>query len=1082
MRILELRFKNLNSLYGEWRIDFCSPEYVRDGIFLIAGPTGAGKSTLLDAVCLALYGRTPRLNLITKTSNELMSRGTGECFAEICFETEAGRFRCHFSQRRAGQKPRGNLQDARHEIADADTGKVLETGKREVASKIEQVTGMDFTRFTKSMLLAQGEFAAFLSAAPDERSPILEEITGTEVYSAISKLVHEKKTQAHKELDLFLAETAGISFLTSEEESGIREDLENNKIKEGVFAEKLDHVLAAMGWLAGMDDLKTELLMIEAEMQMAFLAKQSFEPDQKRLEAASRASELDSAHASLESLRNRQASDLQVIHTLEAALPEKQNRVEIREKALNLAEEALLTVKARQKEENSRIKEARVMDLRISEKKALLETLLAEWKQAEAGLREKQNALMNTSTEIAQAEQRVLEADAYLTANPADALLASRLAGIAEQIKAFEIAEKKITALKNEHAGHGTKLSMAAENCRHLGLAFEKARRSQEAAQGEVVRVRQEMEALLSGRLLREYRAELTGLLREMAYLRKIRDLEEERRNLKDGSPCPLCGALQHPFAGGHAPVPDETEEKINFLSTLIRKAEALEKRIKDGETLEKETALSLAEAEKQLLLARQQEADIQSAELRMKNEVDAAIEVFSTHRDTLLLNLKPFGIEEFPQTGHLSTVLGTLSSREKKFQDCQDLKTEIERLKTDLFARMTGLEEIISAEKDRMEKIREKGRDQKRELEEISARRRGIFGHKDPDTEEAALEKSVDQAEDAVKSARAIRDAEKEEKKETQTRLTALKETTAARLPELTVLENDFYKACQASGFETESVFLAARLSLEERKNLARQAENMDQRLKDISHKKNDREVRLLKEAEKNLTPDKLDDLKIQETELKNQLKSLGQEIGALTQKLSDNDSAKEKLMQKQQKIDLQKKECSRWDSLHGLIGSADGKKFRNFAQGLTFEVMVAHANRQLEKMTDRYLLIRDSHQPLELNIVDNYQAGEIRSAKNLSGGESFIVSLALALGLSRMAGQRVRVDCLFLDEGFGTLDEDALETALQALTGLHHQGKMIGIISHVPALKERISTQIGVAPVSGGRSILSGPGCRAL
>ena len=159
--------------------------------------------------------------------------------------------------------------------------------------------------------------------------------------------------------------------------------------------------------------------------------------------------------------------------------------------------------------------------------------------------------------------------------------------------------------------------------------------------------------------------------------------------------------------------------------------------------------------------------------------------------------------------------------------------------------------------------------------------------------------------------------------------------------------------------------------------------------------------------------------------------------------------------------------------------IGSADSKKYRNFAQGLTFELMVSHANRQLEKMTDRYLLIRDERQPLELNVVDSYQADEIRATKNLSGGESFIVSLTLALWLSKMASQKVRVDSLFLDEGFGTLDEEALETALETLSGLQQDGKLIGIISHVSALKERISTQINITPVSGGRSSLSGPGC---
>ncbi|RLB66442.1 MAG: chromosome segregation protein SMC, partial [Deltaproteobacteria bacterium] len=188
----------------------------------------------------------------------------------------------------------------------------------------------------------------------------------------------------------------------------------------------------------------------------------------------------------------------------------------------------------------------------------------------------------------------------------------------------------------------------------------------------------------------------------------------------------------------------------------------------------------------------------------------------------------------------------------------------------------------------------------------------------------------------------------------------------------------------------------------------------------------------------------------------------------------------ARAKIKEKQAVIEAQKRECHKWEKLHSLIGSADGKKFRNFAQGLTFELMVAHANQQLEKMTDRYLLLRDDKEPLELNVVDNYQAGEIRSTKNLSGGESFIVSLALALGLAKMASRRVRVDSLFLDEGFGTLDEEALETALETLANLQQDSKLIGIISHVPALKERISARINILPGPGGKSLINGPGCQ--
>ncbi len=199
MRILGVRFKNLNSLAGEWQVDFTHPAYASDGIFAITGPTGAGKTTILDAICLGLYGRTPRLEKVTKSSNEIMSRQTGECFAEVTFETQKGRYRCHWSQHRARKQPEGELQPARHEIADADSG-VLESKITQVGELIEKVTGMDFDRFTRSMLLAQGGFTAFLQASPDERAPILEQITGTEIYSHISMKVHERRTEGTTDL------------------------------------------------------------------------------------------------------------------------------------------------------------------------------------------------------------------------------------------------------------------------------------------------------------------------------------------------------------------------------------------------------------------------------------------------------------------------------------------------------------------------------------------------------------------------------------------------------------------------------------------------------------------------------------------------------------------------------------------------------------------------------------------------------------------------------------------------------------------------------------------------------------------
>ena len=222
MKILELRFKNLNSLYGEWLIDFTDPEYVSNGIFALTGPTGAGKSTILDAICLALYGATPRLGKITKSGNEILSRQTGECYAEVLFESQAGRFRCHWSQHRSRKKADGDLQTPKHEISEG-TGekKIIESQLRGVASTIEEKTGMDFDRFTRSILLAQGGFDTFLKADVEQKSKILEQITGTEIYSEISRRVHERQRDEREKLNILNAETSGIVILEPEQEKEI---------------------------------------------------------------------------------------------------------------------------------------------------------------------------------------------------------------------------------------------------------------------------------------------------------------------------------------------------------------------------------------------------------------------------------------------------------------------------------------------------------------------------------------------------------------------------------------------------------------------------------------------------------------------------------------------------------------------------------------------------------------------------------------------------------------------------------------------------------------------------------------------
>ncbi len=359
---------------------------------------------------------------------------------------------------------------------------------------------------------------------------------------------------------------------------------------------------------------------------------------------------------------------------------------------------------------------------------------------------------------------------------------------------------------------------------------------------------------------------------------------------------------------------------------------------------------------------------------------------------------------------------------------------------------------------------------------------RQEMFGDKKVDDEEARLARAIESADQEVDSARKMLATADQELSQLKTKINEHEKAVAIRDLQLESSTEAFLRRLGDSGFADEGNYTSACLPEAERKHLAQLSQRLTDEKTEISLKEREKTRLLETERQKQLTEESLDDLKNTLAIRVGQQKDLHQEIGGIRQKLTDNESLKQQQQERVQAVEAQKREYLRWDMLHELIGSADGKKYRNFAQGLTFELMISHANRQLQKMTDRYLVIRDDAQPLELNVIDNYQAGEIRSTKNLSGGESFIVSLSLALGLSHMASKNVRVDSLFLDEGFGTLDEEALDTALETLAGLQQDGKLIGIISHVPALKERISTQIQVDPQTGGRSRISGPGCARL
>lgn len=1081
MKILSLQFKNLNSLYGEWKIDFSGSEIASEGIFAITGPTGAGKTTIMDAICLALYGLTPRLGKITASGNELMSRNTGECFAEVTFSTQSGKYRCRWSQHRAYKKADGRLRDADHEIAEADTGKLLETKKSLVANVVQSKTGMDFDQFTRSMMLAQGSFARFLQSEADERAPILEQITGTDIYCEISKKVHERFREEENKLNDLKKSSEGIEILSPEQQNELEQELKKLQKQEHETTQLYRQIEKKLKWCTDIATLKKEIVELDAESDKIKIRFDEFKPNKEKLDLAIKASELETDYKLLTSLQQQQKNDCKKLEDEKSKLEKSENKKSEIEQSRKVSEEKLQKVRSEYKEQEPVIKQVRQLDLKIKDKNELLQNVQKRIDKNSKLIKNKEKEIKSCQADIKKVNKKIEKIAGELDANKADQELVGEFSAIKDLLSNLENLEKEVEQHKKEIEKCEKQKARSEKDwqkaSKELASAAEKSDKQKKKLEDKNL----EIKKLLGDKLLREYRAQRDSMLRERAYIKQIQDLEEMRKNLVDDKACPLCGSLDHPFARGNVPQIDETDAKIKDLEKLIKKAEKLESEIEAAEKEYNELNNALNKQEKHKTKAEYQlkicNQDLLNAQQQLKDKD----EKLQKNRVAAQAKLKQVAVSELPENNFSEFIKG-LEKRKNKWLTNISEKEKIEKEKSELDSALKSFTEVLSTLQQSQQDEEKAKEISVKEYNDLSERRKYLYEDKDPDKEQNKLETEIEKAQKDFEAVNkdlnelnqqiaAISSAIKNLKSETEHRALTLKESEAS-----------FAEKLIQHGFVDRESFIQARLDAGERNKLSDQYKEIETLKTQILVRKKDREQRLKALLEQDLTQDKVDKLESEYERLQTELQTVSRSAGAVKQKLDDNKAAIKKFEAKAGLIENQQKELECWGKLHKLIGSADGKKYRMFAQSLTFEILVYNANQQLKKLSERYLLVQNEDEPLELCVIDNYQAGERRSTRNLSGGESFIVSLALALGLSQMSSKKVRVDSLFLDEGFGTLDEDSLESALATLANLHQEGKLIGVISHVTVLKDRIGMQIEVIPEEGGRSKLTGPGCQKI
>ncbi|MEQ1637192.1 MAG: AAA family ATPase [Methylococcales bacterium] len=1138
MKILRLHFKNINSLEGENQLDFNQVPLIDAGVFAITGPNGSGKSSILDVITLALYGETFKFD---RPAEHVMTRHTAACFAEVEFRVNNMDYRSRWQVQREQENEAAAILPASMvltRLADGET--VLATDFAKVRALVAEIVGLDFRSFTRSTLLAQGDFAAFLNALDSERLDILEKIVSTDIYVAYKQDVISKEQQEQAKLTSLQADLAAIPLLDAVTQEAREHDLADFKAQLYDFEQNLQALTQQMSSLQSLAAIEEQQQQMQLKYQTLQGSLQQIMADLQRIEVAQPALVLQ--------------QEVIAVESQQTVLDEDQL-------TLTHYREELALLKAQLEDLGATTNAAdRVMDRSVTEQQQLISDLSFQVEQINAENHSEQTSIQILQNQLNQKRAETLTVKTWLEKHNQDASLLEgfpdlgQLRKLSAQIGDLKQQQKsskqKNAQLKTNQSGVQAILKQTPELQNQL-TAYEaelknllKDHQPEEllALRGEqqervkdfkelillakiqsrfkeswlvrlgLVRPQQELDTAvinqqldeLSKRLFIEENIKKT-LEHAVFNESLLRKMQTDRIHLVKHEPCPLCGALKHPFFT-HPPSIGDSKQALTDqtarvqivnanVTKLQQQLKAAQKQIDNKQLradrltrIQSEWAtlcnrLNVASSDLNIdkiapikKLLNKQLLDLKDIERVIKavSEYQKKIAGVKAQIETQAVSLARLQ-GKVQEMGVISNPLEESNALSQSLAQCL---AEEKQLSLKVAAQLTQLGEKMPSKSkedalfDRLNKRRQDYQTyllrDKKLLEEIEVLQQKI------NTNQAGIAAQSQRLKECttklqLEQISGLHLALIEKQKlinEKELKIAQLKTRQQSMQQVLQAQAEEFGIPSYAELLRVFQLLPQQAALQQEQQALTLQIEQHAQALEKVLAEK--QSVQVLVNPEQNQTS-----CEAEQHSLLEKMEITRLEVQRLDELLTKQNSRQEKYTLTLDKIAEQQ---VRYEQACAELQQAlleQGHAFRRKVQRKTADKLLTRTNQILEKISGRFYVRQgDNEQGLALEVEDTYQQNTRRLPKTLSGGESFVVSLALALGLSELASNGQAIESLFLDEGFGNLDAEALYTVVSTLENLQTQGKKVGVISHVDGVRKRIKTQIEMTKKPSGLS----------